>query len=122
MIETEKCVITILENGIIRLETKENVTLNENDLIEIENFYTKKLKVEDGLFLIVFSKGLRGDKTTKKRFVEERRQNLKKAEAIVMNNIDHKIEASFYLKQKKANHPIKTFDNEKDAIFWLLLH
>lgn len=121
MIETEKFVITILENQIIRLETKENVILNVTDLVEIEGIYSDNLKIKEGLFLIVFSKGLKGDLSSKHHFVGKRLPYLKKAEAIVMKEISHKVEADFYLKHKKSDHPIKIFDNEQEAIFWLLL-
>jgi hypothetical protein len=120
-IELEKCYLTILENGIIRLETKENISLSVNDLYEIEKFYHENLKIKSGLFLNVFSKGLVGDSKSKDQFVNFNNQNIKRAEAIVITDIGQRVEADFYLKHKKANHPIKIFDNEAEAKLWLLV-
>lgn len=121
-IDLEKCIISIQDNGIIKLETKENVSMNQEDLMLIERFYQEKLKIESGLFLIVFSKNLKGDFNAKKHFVSFNDKKIKRAEAIVMREVSHQVESNYFLKNKMAEYPIKVFDNEKDAETWLLLH
>lgn len=51
--------------------------------------------------------------------------NMKKAEAIIINSLAHRIIGNFYLKLSKRmnkNFPVKLFLNEKEAIQWLLTY
>ena len=42
------------------------------------------------------------------------------ADAMVVTNLAHRILVSFYLKLNKPKKPSKAFDNEEEAIQWLL--
>ena len=55
-------------------------------------------------------------------FANVERNKIKKAEALVVKSIEHTVEANFLLKKFNFNHPIKIFNNEEDATYWLMLH
>lgn len=48
----------------------------------------------------------------------ERFEKLKKAEALVIRTLAHRILAKFYLKARPGNYPTKVFDTEADALLW----
>jgi len=54
-------------------------------------------------------------------FANPERNKIKKAEALVVKSIEHTVEANFFLKKFNFEHPIKVFNNEEDATYWLML-
>jgi len=45
--------------------------------------------------------------------------HLRKAQAIVVNNMQSKLLVNFYIKHHKPKNPIKLFDNLDDALDWI---
>ena len=45
--------------------------------------------------------------------------HLRKAQAIVVNNIQNKLLVNFYIKHHKPKNPTKLFDNLEDALEWI---
>lgn len=45
--------------------------------------------------------------------------HLRKAQAIVVNNMQSKLLVNFYIKHHKPKNPTKLFDNLKDALAWI---
>jgi hypothetical protein len=45
--------------------------------------------------------------------------HLRKAQAIVVNNMQNKLLVNFYIKHHKPKNPIKLFDNLEDALDWI---
>ncbi len=45
--------------------------------------------------------------------------HLRKAQAIVVNNIQSKLLVNFYIKHHKPKNPTKLFDNLEDALDWV---
>jgi len=119
MIEREKYTIDKLPNGIIRIEVKQGIHFNEEDLKEVNRIYTEDLKISNGLFLIVIGEDSTSDFDNFKRFARPDRNKIRKAEAIVTKSVLHNIESDYYIKHFKVDHPVKIFDNEEDAILWL---
>ena len=44
---------------------------------------------------------------------------LRKSQAILVNNLHSKLISSFYIKFHKPNNPTKLFDTIQDALFWI---
>lgn len=44
---------------------------------------------------------------------------IRKAQALLVNNIQSKLLTNFYIKFHKPKNPIKTFDNLHDALVWI---
>lgn len=45
-------------------------------------------------------------------------ESIKKAEAIVIKSLAHRLLAKFYLKSREGRYPTKVFDNEAQALEW----
>ncbi|MBI1289314.1 MAG: hypothetical protein GC178_17235 [Flavobacteriales bacterium] len=45
-------------------------------------------------------------------------ERIKRAEAIVIKSLAHRLLAKFYLKPRKERYPTKVFDNEAKALEW----
>ena len=121
MIQTDKCYIEVLEDGIVRVETKKGVSIEQNDLDDNYRVFVEELKVERALFLIVFGKDGVVDVASMQRFANPDRNQMKIAEALVVHSVEHALEANFFLKKFPLQHPIKVFDQESDARVWLRL-
>ena len=118
--ETRISTIEQLENGIIRVETKNDVLLESSDLDENCKIYKEKLKIRRGLFLIIFNPGGESNAEARAKFANPNRFKMKIAEALVIKTLPHRIESNFYKNKIKPQHPVKVFSKEKEAIEWLL--
>lgn len=121
MIQTDKCYIEVLDDGIVRVETKKGVTIEQSDLDDNYRVFVEELKIERALFLIVFGKDGVVDVASMQRFANPDRNQMKIAEALVVHSVEHALEANFFLKKFPLQHPIKVFDQESDARVWLRL-
>ncbi len=120
-IETRISFITQLENGIIRLEIKPNIELEPEDLDENFEVYKNILgEKEKGLFLIVFDKKGMSNKESRERYANKKRAKIKRAEALVVKTLAHKMESNFYKNFYRPTHPVEIFEEEEEAIKWLL--
>jgi hypothetical protein len=120
VIETRISLINRLENGIIRVEMKEGVEVDLAGLKENYEAYQQLIgKDGDALFLIIFNTDTKGNSAVWSKLAEAERSALKRAEAVVIKNLDQDIEASQFKKLYEQGHPIKIFEEEKDALKWL---
>ncbi|MEQ8625904.1 MAG: hypothetical protein RJQ00_01170 [Vicingaceae bacterium] len=120
-VETRISFIEKLNNGIIRVEIKPDIQLEPEDLDENFITYTQKLKIKHGLFLLVFKPGGESNMEARLKYASAERFKIKKAEAIVIETLAHRLGANFYKKMFKPTHPVKVFIKEQEAIDWLLL-
>jgi hypothetical protein len=120
MVETRIAYIERLNNGIIRVETKKDVMLETEDLDENFDVFLKMQENEKELFLIVFGVGGESNFESRIKFAELRRSRIKKAEALVVRSLSHRIESNFYKNYFKLPHPVEVFDDEEKAVEWLL--
>ena len=122
MIETRISYIKKLPNGIIRVETKEDVELHPDDLDENFRVYKKLFDTTaaKALFLIVCGEGGVSNIESRLKFADPERGKIKKAEAFVVVSLPHRIESNFYKRFNKPNHPVEIFSTEAAAVKWLL--
>lgn len=119
-IDTRISTIEQLENSIIRVEIKPNIIPMSSDLDENYKVYHEKLRIDKGLFLLVFNAGSESNFEVREKYANSKRAEIKKAEALVITTLSHRIESNFYKRRFKPNHPVKVFTNEKAATDWLL--
>lgn len=119
MLETRISFIEQIEGGIIRVEIKPNIELQPEDLDENAEAYGKILQGKKGLFLIVFHDFGKSSPESRQKFGDKKRGEIKKAEALVVRELSHRMESNFYVNRLKPAHPVGIFDNEEDAIAWL---
>ena len=112
--------ISALSNGIIRVELKNDIELQPEDLDENMAIYNEIMGDEkQGLFLVVFAKEGSTTKEGREKFASPQRSAFKKAEALVVSTMSHRIESNFYKNYFDPKHPVRLFDNEQRAINWL---
>jgi hypothetical protein len=113
--------ISALSNGIIRVEIKNKIELHPEDLDENLAIYKEILGPDKkGLFLLVFAKEGSSTKEGREKFASAERSAIKKAEALVVFTMGHRIESNFYKNFFNPKHPVRIFDNEEKALKWLL--
>lgn len=113
--------ISALSNGIIRVELKNNIELQPEDLDENMAIYKEILgQDEKGLFLLVFAQYGTSTKEGREKFASVERSLIKKAEALVVFTMGHRIESNFYKNFFNPKHPVRIFNNEEKALKWLL--
>ena len=119
-IETKISFITKLDDDMVRVEVKKNVEPELEDLEENYNAYKKLFKAQKLYFLIVFNEGSNTSLEVRNQFASQNRSSFKIAEAIVVKSMPHKLIANFVLKVQKPEHKMQVFNNEKEALDWLL--
>ena len=119
-VETRISFIEQLNNNIIRVELKPDIQLKPEDLDENFIAYTKEFNIKDGLFLLVFNPGGESNLEARLKYASAERSKIKKAEAIVIETLAHRLGANFYKKKFNPTHPVKVFTKEQEAIDWLL--
>ena len=120
-VETRISFIEKLNNGIIRVEIKPDILLEPKDLEENYIAYTQQLDVKNGLFQLVFNPGGEANVEARIKYANKDRSKIKKAEAIVIETLAHRLGANFYKKKFKPTHPVEIFTEEQEALDWLLL-
>ncbi len=120
-IETRACYIKKVDEkeNILRIEKKFGVDVQLDDLTDIDNAYKQLLESRKGKFLIVFSDDCSSDKAMKEKFASKERSAFKKAEALVIGSLSNRLEANFYIRYYKPEHPIAVFTSEEAGIEWL---
>ncbi len=116
---TEKVEISRMEDGIIRVFVRNDVYMVEKDLEDHYKIFKSLMDSEKAPFLIIFSKNASVSKEAEERFANQKRSEIKLAEAFVIESIVHKINANIFLKIFKPKHPIKIFNKEEKALEWL---
>lgn len=118
-IETTISYITIIESGIVRVQSKPDTHIELEHLEENLRAYSPILKGEKGLFLVVFEPGGTISKEARETFEKRHRNSFKLAEAFVVHSLGHRIMANFHVRINESSHPIKVFRGEEEAIEWL---
>ena len=119
-VETRISIIEKLNNNIIRVEIKPDIQLEPKDLDENFQAYTQQLNIMSAYFLLVFKPGGEANVEARIKHAKPERSKIKKAEAIVIETLAHRLGANFYKKKFKPNHPVEIFTIEKEAKEWLL--
>lgn len=118
-IERDKAIITRLEDGIIKVEVRDNIEFNEADLDDNYRIYLDIKTQERVPFLVIFGLNSFAQSATRLKFADKKRARIKLKEALVLTSLAHRLIAQFYINYHKPNHPTKIFSNERDALIWL---
>ena len=120
-IETRSCYINKLDEteNILRIEKKLGEDIDFDELINIDNAYRGLLENKSGKFLVVFAEDCSLTKEMKTKLASKERSSFKKAEALVIKTLANRIEANFYKKFYKPEHPLEIFETEAEGLRWL---
>lgn len=120
-IETKIGKISLMENCIIRVEGKPNIHIELEDMYENDKAFKNLLKEKkDAPFLVIFGDNASISKEALRYFSNRKRSKIKRAEALVVPQLHHKINARFHIAVQKPVHPTKQFTDEKEALKWLM--
>jgi hypothetical protein len=119
-IETKLSYITKLDSDVVRVEVRKDIEAELEDLEENYKAYQSLFTHKKLYFLVVFNKGANTSLEVRNKFASKQRSSFKIAEAIVVESMSHKLIANFVLKVQKPTHRMQVFNNEPDALNWLL--
>ena len=115
--ETDKVLITLIEDSIFRVFIKKHAKLDLADLDANYFFFKEYIQDKKIPFLVVYDKNATLVKGLTEKFNENGPANRTKKEAIVISSFSRRLRALFL--SNKSNHPTKLFSNEVEAIKWL---
>lgn len=120
-IETRSCYINRIgeTDNILRIEKKLGENIDFDELKDIDRAYKNLLENRKGKFLIVFAEDCSLTKEMKEKLASQERSSFKEAEALVIKTLANRIEANFYKKFYKPEHPIEIFESEAEGLRWL---
>lgn len=121
VIKTKIGIISMLKNGIIRVEGIPDVHIDLESMHENDEAFKKILgDKKDAPFLVIFGDNASISNEAIAYFADKKRSKIKRAEALVTPQLHHKLIASLHITFYKPEHPTQIFFNEKDALEWLI--
>jgi hypothetical protein len=108
-----------LENGIIKVQIKDNVSIEEKDIIEIKNINTELSNRKQYFLLFIAGKDAHISKEARELSAEEEMSKNKLAQAFVINSLAQKIIVDFFINVQKPSVLTKVFTDEEKALKWL---
>jgi hypothetical protein len=112
--------VELLENGIIRIEFFDKQSIGEFESREINNAIGVLSESKPARVLMVSHTNTVFDHGAREFSSSDEGLKYTIGDALVTNSLGHKILVSFYLKFNKPKKPSKAFENEADAMVWLL--
>ncbi|HLP14345.1 MAG TPA: hypothetical protein VK177_20620 [Flavobacteriales bacterium] len=117
--EYPKLIVSVYNHSILHVFVKADSLLEMKDIQEI-TVYINALGERKYRNVFEFSKYSSTDDAVRKWASDPEGNKRTMADAIVINGLDQKILADFYLKFNQPKKPTKLFDNVKEAIAWLI--
>lgn len=118
--DTSIAIIQLVGHNIIRVQVKKGVVIDQQGLRECREVYREILNGDKGLILTIFDEFNTANRNVKEVFEAKAHIELKAAEAFVVSSLSNRIELDFYTKMTKTVYPTAVFNDEKEAMKWLL--
>jgi hypothetical protein len=119
MIETKVSWISMLDEDTLRVEFKPDAFVDVEEFQENLRAYKKLITTERVFMLTVANPGAETSVEVRNLFSSPERSSFKYAEALVISSLAQKLMANFVIKVQKPHHPLRFFNDEKDALKWL---
>ncbi len=119
-IETSVAYISLLENGIIRIKTKDDIFMEPHHLDENYQAYRQLIPEGKICFLVVLGKGNSVSKEGRKKMASVESSVYKKATVFVSRSLAYRLLVNVHIRATRNTHPVKIFQNEEAATEWLL--
>ncbi len=120
-IKMAKATVRRIDDKIIEIDYLSENEFELEDAIKANNAYFELSNGQPFVSLIDV-RGKFGNISHEARqhyVTNEKTKNIRLAEAIVIDQLGHRIVANFYLKINKPNNPVKIFKQRDEAIKWL---
>ncbi|MBI3134741.1 MAG: hypothetical protein HYZ14_08725 [Bacteroidetes bacterium] len=121
-ISTKIALISMLENGIIKVHGHSNVHITVEFMIENDQAFEQLLQGREALFLTILGENATIDRDAENYFSDKDRTKMIIAEALLTSQTHHKLIILKHIVHSKPDYAIKAFkiDQEREAIQWLL--
>ena len=120
-IALEKANLSLIEEGLVLLQFKDKIDFEVNDAIEVDESIISLVEGKPFVILID-SRDIRSNMSHEARefFATDKKIiNIRKAQAIVVNNLPSRLIAKFYMTFHKPANPIKIFSDYLQAEDWI---
>lgn len=120
-IELEKVHLYLIEEGYTVLKAKDKVDFELEDAIEVDDL-TYELVEAKPFVTLVDARNVRSNMSheARKHFATNKKITaIRKAQAIVVNNLHTKLIANFYMNFHRPSNPVKVFTKYEDAESWV---
>ncbi len=112
--------VEMLENNIVRVKFNDSYSIGVDECREVNNAIGVVTNGTPARILMIPEYATQFDTGAREFSASDEGLQFTIADAMVITNLAHKILVSFYLKFDKPKKPTKAFNNESDAISWLL--
>ena len=117
--ETRTAFIFRRDDGIISMVIKDNAEVDIEAAKENQEAFIELVGKEECLLLVSFGKDYYATKEAKEFAANSHIGRQVIAEAIIINNLAHKILINFYISFHKPKRSIRMFTKEAEALKWL---
>ena len=120
-IEIEKADLYLIDEGLTLLKFKDKVDFELEDAIEVDEILINLVEGKPFVILID-ARNIRSSMSHEARDFFANDKNIidiRKAQAIVVNNLHSRLIAKFYMTFNKPPNPIKIFNDYKKAEVWI---
>ena len=120
-IELEKSQLTLIEEGLVLLRFKDKVDFEVNDAIAVDETIIN-LVVGKPFVILIDARDISSNMSHEARefFANDKKIiGIRKAQAIVVNNLPSRLIAKFYMTFHKPANPIKIFSDYQQAEIWV---
>lgn len=116
----EKIRMTLFENGIMNVVFKENFTVGLQDVEEVVNWVSEIANGRKFLNLMEGENNSEVDAEVRSFAASKDQNKFTIADAMVVQNISHRLLTNFYMRFNKPVKPTRLFTDKEKAIQWLL--
>ena len=121
MRESDSFFISVLDDETLKIVSKPNVKMRYSEYDKLQEIYEELLPgIEKYKFLIVLQEGFSIEKNPMDFIKKKLNPTYRKAEAYVVISPIFKVFVQVGKKISGLKHPIKIFNNEKEAEAWIL--
>lgn len=118
-INTETANIRKLENGVIRVEIKDNVLLEAKNLEENYKAYLELIDGKNAAFLIIVNDTATISTQGREEYNKKTRKEIRRKDALVMKDPSTLLLINSQVKFIKPIIPLQAFLDEPSALHWL---
>jgi hypothetical protein len=114
------CKVRFIENGILQLDTLDDVDYDMAKVTIIINYLTQLASDKPFKLLVIAAESSNITVDSLRLLSSSAGMNYVEAQAYVLSTLSQKLMANFYLKFLKSEKPVKFFKDKDSAISWLM--
>lgn len=116
--ETSCSILSFEEPDLLRSVSKPHVEMTLEGIIE--NAEAVRDLIKGMPYYVLFISDDTATYTNEAReYIDYDLENLKKAEALVVTSLGHRIIANFYTRTRRRHHPVRVFATDWEAVEWI---